>query len=161
MVSQTLYEVRIGINPLHHSTTIASVLLSDTYSQTLQTTLQLKNPPVQFILKPNIPGDTAIATLKVSLQEQHHIPLAVQLGFHPDVVLGDTRSRHELEEFNALTVSQAWEVSDMPDQEILYLILITTAGRLGEILTPAVGISPLKGMVWSIDCSIGDIMWVP
>lgn len=133
MSSETLYEIHIVVHPPHHSTAIAAVLLSNTYSQPLQTSLELKHPYPEFVLKPDIPGDTAIATLGVPLQEQHHIPLAVQQGFHPDTMVGKL-SRDKLEDFNALTVRQAWEVSDIPDKEILYLILLTTAGRLRDII---------------------------
>lgn len=133
------YKVKIFVST-GHSPQHASLYLPTAYPPSIKSLLERPRtapdwPKHISYTIPRQSGSTSLAATKVLLQEQHAIPVSVQLELRGDSVpgaddgLGKDKARDEV------TRDEVWWADKEREVGTVYLLLVTTAGRIGDIVS--------------------------
>lgn len=128
------YKVRIFVST-GHSPQHASLYLPTAYPPSIKSLLgRPRTAPdwpkhISYTI-PRQSGSTSLTAMKVLLQEQHAIPLSVQFEFRGDSVPGaDDGLRKDKAR------DEVWWADKEREVGTVYLLLVTTAERIGDIVS--------------------------
>lgn len=125
-----MLEVNISLN---HSSPHASVLLSSAYPLSLRGHIKNLETSRILTLKEEVHGSTSLRHIKHLLEIQYQIPLSVQSYFWLQTDFGTEWVKCTYED--DFILSEIWSSQADPGDGFIDLNLLTTAARLGEIVS--------------------------